>query len=159
MKWFGIAILMFLFNVTNAQSVNIPEFRFAKMDNGKDFLKKDIPAGKRTLIVFFDVTCPHCRMALTQYNEKSNLLNDINIILVTRDEKTEAQNFLKTVASKLIARNNLTVLSDAYSQFVWKFKPNKYPSMFLYSAKQTLLKYSDEEEDVPEFIKLISGKN
>lgn len=159
MKWITLALFLFIGIIVHAQSVNIPDFRFARMDNGKDFLRKDIAPGKKTLFVFFDVTCPHCRMALTQYNQNSNSLNDINVILVTRDEKEEALKFLNMVAGKLVVKKNLAILSDQYNQFVWKFKPEKYPSMFLYSAKQTLIKYSDEESEVPEFITLISRKN
>ncbi|MFZ9660518.1 MAG: TlpA family protein disulfide reductase [Chitinophagaceae bacterium] len=159
MKWIAIVIFFVIGSHSFAQSVIIPDFRFARMDNGKDFVKKDIPAGKKTLFVFFDITCPHCKMALTQYNEKSKYLNDINIILITKDDKTEVQQFLNKVAGNLIIKKNLTILSDTYNQFVWKFKPSKYPSMFLYTSKQTLIKYSDEESDVSEFVKLITSKS
>jgi len=43
---------------------------------------------------------------------------------------------------------------DVYNQFIGRFLPKKYPSMFLFGANRQLILYSDEESDIPTFINI-----
>ena len=143
---------------SNGQVKTIPDFNFTKMADGSAFGPKNIPTGKKTLFVFFDTECPHCMKAISEYNDQEKQLNAINVILITMDKKEVATAFLKNFAPKLIAKSNVTVLSDKQNQFIAKFLPRKYPSMFLFGKSNQLIKYSDEETDIPIFLKHIQAK-
>ncbi len=141
-----------------AQVKSIPDFSFARMDNGATFKSENVPAVKKTLFVFFDTECPHCMQAITEYNSKEKLLNNINIILLTRDAKEDVQPFLKKYGPVLSVKKNTTILSDKNNQFIGKFLPRKFPSMFLFDAGKRLMIYSDEEKDIPVILQMISAK-
>jgi peroxiredoxin len=140
-----------------SQVRSLPEFRFFRMDNGAEVTHKNVTPGKKTLFVFFDTECPHCRVAITEYNHNQAKLNDINIFLITRDQKAVVNSFLNEVGTKLIAKKNVTVLSDYQNQFIGKFLPKKFPSMFLFGANRQLLIYTDEEKDIPVILEKIKS--
>lgn len=140
-----------------SQVRSLPEFRFFRMDNGAEVTHKNVTPGKKTLFVFFDTECPHCRVAITEYNHNQAKLNDINVFLITRDQKAVVNSFLKEVGAKLIAKKNVTVLSDYQNQFIGKFLPKKFPSMFLFGANRQLLIYTDEEKDIPVILEKIKS--
>lgn len=150
----------FLLLITSSvfsQVRSLPEFRFFRMDNGAEVTHKNVTAGKKTLFVFFDTECPHCRVAITEYNQNQAKLNDLNVFLITRDQKSVVNAFLKEVGSKLIIKKNVTVLSDNQNQFIGKFLPKKFPSMFLFGANRQLLIYTDEEKDIPVILEKIKS--
>lgn len=149
-----IFILLILANSASAQVRTIPNFRFVRMDNGADFSNSNITAGKKTFFIFFDTECPHCRRAITEYNKSHLTMNNLNIVMVTRNLKNEVLNFLKTVGPILSTKKNTVLLYDQYNQFIGRFLPRKFPSMFLFDAKRQLMLYSDEESDIPTFIEL-----
>jgi len=153
---FSIFLLLITSSVFS-QVRSLPEFRFFRMDNGAEVTHKNVTAGKKTLFVFFDTECPHCRVAITEYNHNQAKLNDINIFLITRDQKSVVNSFLKEVGSKLIAKKNVTVLSDNQNQFIGKFLPKKFPSMFLFGTNRQLLIYTDEEKDIPVILEKIKS--
>ena len=140
-----------------SQVRSLPEFRFFRMDNGAEVTHKNVTPGKKTLFVFFDTECPHCRVAITEYNHNQAKLNDINVFLITRDQKAVVNSFLNEVGTKLIAKKNVTVLSDNQNQFIRKFLPKKFPSMFLFGANRQLLIYTDEEKDIPVILEKIKS--
>lgn len=140
-----------------SQVRSLPEFRFFRMDNGAEVTHRNVTPGKKTLFVFFDTECPHCRVAITEYNHHQAKLNDINVFLITRDQKNVVNTFLKEVGSKLIAKKNVTVLADNQNQFIGKFLPKKFPSMFLFGANRQLMIYTDEEKDIPVILEKIKS--
>jgi thiol-disulfide isomerase/thioredoxin len=161
MRRLFIFILVFfsvLISSSSAQVKSIPDFSFTRLDNGAIFKAENVPTGKKTLFVFFDTECPHCMQAITEYNNKEKLLNNINIILLTRDAKEAVQPFLKKYGPVLSVKKNTTVLSDKNNQFIGKFLPRKFPSMFLFDAAKRLMIYSDEEKDIPVILQMISAK-
>lgn len=151
---------VFFFLITSSvfsQVRSLPEFRFFRMDNGAEVTHKNVTPGKKTLFVFFDTECPHCRVAITEYNHNQAKLNDINVFLITRDQKAVVNSFLNEVGTKLIAKKNVTVLSDNQNQFIGKFLPKKFPSMFLFGPNRQLLIYTDEEKDIPVILEKIKS--
>lgn len=151
MKQFLIAFLL-ISGMATAQVKNIPDFKFVRMDNGVEFTSKNLTPGKKTFFIFFDTECPHCFRAITEYNKNHQSMNNLNIVIVTRDRKDVAMEFLKRVGPILHTKKNAVVVLDAYNQFIGRFLPKKYPSMFLFGANRQLILYSDEESDIPTFI-------
>ena len=150
-------LLVFVTASAFSQVRSLPEFRFFRMDNGAEVTHRNVTPGKKTLFVFFDTECPHCRVAITEYNHHQSKLNDINVFLITRDQKNVVNAFLKEVGSKLIAKKNVTVLADNQNQFIGKFLPKKFPSMFLFGANRQLMIYTDEEKDIPVILEKIKS--
>lgn len=150
-------LLVFVTASAFSQVRSLPEFRFFRMDNGAEVTHRNVTPGKKTLFVFFDTECPHCRVAITEYNHQQAKLNDINVFLITRDQKNVVNAFLKEVGSKLIAKKNVTVLADNQNQFIGKFLPKKFPSMFLFGANRQLIIYTDEEKDIPVILEKIKS--
>jgi peroxiredoxin len=139
----------------DAQVKALPEFTFKRMADGADYARKDVPAGKKTLFLFFDTECPHCMRATSQYNQHTKEMAGATVLMVTMDTKDKVMTFLNTYGSNLYGKKNLTLLSDPNRQFISRFLPKKYPAMYLFNAKGELLLYSDEEKDVPQFIQKI----
>lgn len=150
-------LLLLSVGFANSQVRSLPEFRFFRMDNGAEVTHRNVTPGKKTLFVFFDTECPHCRVAITEYNHNQAKLNDINVFLITRDQKAVVNAFLKEVGSKLITKKNVTVLADNQNQFIGKFLPKKFPSMFLFGVNRQLMIYTDEEKDIPVILEKIKS--
>lgn len=147
-----LLILLFGMVITlgvSGQVRSIPDFSFKRMDNGAAVTGESVPTGKKTLFVFFDTECPHCMMAITEFNEKHKQLDNISIYLITKDPKDEVMGFLKNFGPQLIAKKNCVLLSDTQNQFIGKFLPKKYPSIFLFATNRQLLIYTDEEKEIP----------
>jgi thiol-disulfide isomerase/thioredoxin len=157
MKFIRLSLLLFVLSA-NAQSKNLPEFTFLKSDKSGTVVNKDILTGKKSLFIFFDITCPHCQEAIKAFNKNAEKLSPISVYLVTLDKQASAEKFLSRYATHLYKRKNVTLLFDRYNEFIVKFQPVKYPSIFLYSENRNLELYSDEPHDVPKFLKLIEKR-
>ena len=157
MRIFLFLCLLFSSSFVVGQVRSLPDFRFSRMDNGSEVTRKNVTPGKKTLFVFFDTECPHCRLAITEYNAQNKELNNLNVFLITRDLKTVVDPFLKQCGDKLIIKKNVTVLADEKNQFIGKFLPKKFPAMFLFGTNNQLIIYSDEEKEIPLFIQKIKS--
>jgi len=140
------------------QSPRIPDFTFQNISDGSPFSRKDIPTGRKTLFVFFDTECPHCRQALITWNANIASLQGTNTLLLTMDPPMAAIPFLQNVAPKLVKAKDTRLLFDPNRQFIARFLPKKYPSMFLFSPTGELVQYTDEEKDIPSLIRNIRKK-
>ena len=137
-------------------AVTVPDFDFYKLDN-QPFTKKDLAASKKLLFIFFDVTCDHCHRAIQQFNNRHTELKNTAVYLISLDTKPAITNFLNTNAKNLAKMKNVTILQDLKNQFITRFQPRKYPSVFLFSAQKKLIMYDDEEKNVPKFLQEING--
>jgi len=61
--------------------------------------------------------------------------------------------------SNLKAEKNVTLLQDAKNDFLPKFNPRKYPSMYLFSKEGKLIMYEDNPENIFRIIKQIQTFN
>jgi thiol-disulfide isomerase/thioredoxin len=152
--WIGL----WLGNAASGQVQKIPDFRFIRLSGAGPFSPKDLKPGKKTLFLFFDTECPHCMQALSAWNENHTALDGINAVLLTMDPPTAAIPFLRNFADKLVAKKHVVTAIDTDRQFISRFLPKKYPSMFLFSEKGALLHYTDEEKDIPSLIRTIRKK-
>jgi len=136
------------------QAETIPKFIFYRLDK-TPFTNRNLIEGKKKLFILFDVTCDHCQKVIISLNKRINECNKTSVYLVTLDDKIAVNTFLNQYGKKLIFSKNVTILQDSKNQFITIFGPRKYPSVFLYSAQQKLILYSDEDQYLEKFFKFI----
>jgi len=155
---FQIIILVTLFaGAAHAQQIpaqTLPDFEFSRMDKTR-FTNKDLKKDKMIFFVFFDPVCEHCLRAIKSIDEQFKSFQNLSVYLISVDDKVKVNHFVNTYAPHLKAQKNVTLLQDNLSQFISKFKPYKYPAMFLYSTDKKLVVYEDNEETVFRFVNTI----
>ena len=155
----AILILLFIANIIAAQipAATIPEFTFYRF-NQTAFTNKDLPTGKMIFIVFFDPDCDHCQHAITTIGQQYQAFKKTAVYLISMFDQNKMNHFMDTYGKALKEQKNVVLLQDKLGQFINKFKPRKYPSMFLYSPEKKLLVYEDDPANIPKFIKAIAAK-
>jgi len=156
------SLMLFFICVTGAVSYGqipsqtVPAFQFYRFDKTV-FTNKDLSKDKQLFFVFFDTDCEHCQKAVTYVGEHYSAFKDVSVYLLTMDDKDKTDRFMGKYGVKLKDKKNVTLLNDKNAEFIYKFKPRKYPSMFLYSKEKQLIAYEDNEESIFRFVNAISS--
>ncbi|MEP7144488.1 MAG: redoxin domain-containing protein [Ferruginibacter sp.] len=150
----GLFIMISLNIRAQNQAQTIPAFKFFKLDKSF-FTDQNLESNKLLFFCFFDITCDHCRHAIGKINDHYSEFNKTAIYLITLDNPDAIKNFMSHYGPDLPGKKNVTILQDKQNEFITKFRPVKYPSMFLYSQNKKLLLYDDNEENVFKFLKQI----
>jgi cytochrome oxidase Cu insertion factor (SCO1/SenC/PrrC family) len=135
----------------------IPEFTFYKSDKSP-FTNTNLESGKMLFFVFFDVTCEHCQHAIQYINKHAGKFKNVAVYLITLDEWDKVKSFLDKYGPQLEDKTNITMLRDTRNEFIIKFGPVKYPSLFLFSTQRKLILYDDDEKSLESFMKKINPK-
>ena len=133
----------------------IPEFNFFKL-NKNSFTNKDLAPGKMLFFVFFDTDCDHCQHGMQYISQHYQEFKKTALYLITLDSQEKIASFMSKYGTNLKAKNNVTILQDPKYEFMRKFRPIKYPSIFLYSAKKELIMYDDNEQNLSRFLQQIN---
>lgn len=161
MKKILLIFLLTAYNIVNLQAQipapTIPDFTFYRMDK-IPFTEKDLPKNKKIFIVFFDTQCDHCQRAIKTIGDQYKYFKNAALYLVSIDNQERITTFMDSYGQKVKAQKNILILQDLQNQFITKFKPKKYPSMFLYSAKKTLILYEDDPDAIFKFLKPLANK-
>lgn len=132
----------------------IPEFTLYRQDKSS-FTNKDLNKEKLLFFLFFDVRCEHCLHAMQTINKRYAEMNNTVIHLITLDKPEEVNAFLNRNGKNLVGKSNVMLFYDLRNEFIIRFKPKKYPSIFLYTPQQTLLLYDDDPKNLPKFFEQI----
>ena len=132
----------------------IPDFTFYKLDK-TPFINRDLAKEKKLFFLFFDADCEHCQRAVSYIGQHYAVIKNTAIYLVTLDPQQKINLFMAKYGYRLKDRKNVTLLQDKQYQFITKFQPKKYPSMFLYSQDKRLLDYEDNDEAVFRILNLV----
>ncbi len=156
-----LMVLIFICAAGNAAAQTpapvVPDFTFYKL-NKTPFTPKDLAVGKKLFFVFFDADCEHCQRVIAYMGKHYNSFKNVPVYLITLDDDQKRNIFMDKFGSKLKGKKNITALRDKDAQFINKFKPRKYPSMFLYSSDRKLIMYDDDDKAVANFEKAINKK-
>lgn len=157
---FSLVFIMMLTGAISPAQVPakiIPEFKFFRI-NQTEFTNKDLANGQLLFFVFFDPDCEHCQRTMSYLNKNYQSLKNAAVYLVSMAKADKINSFLTNYGPQIKTQKNVVVLQDNLYQFISKFKPKKYPALFLYSAKQQLIDYEDDEEKASRFVKTIGKK-
>jgi hypothetical protein len=128
----------------------VPAFEFSRFDKTL-FTNKDLVTNKPLFFFFFDVGCDHCQHAMANLNANFKDYKKAAIYLISLDDQEKINNFMHTYAPNVMGQKNVTMLQDTKNEFIIRFKPRKYPSMFLYTADKKLVDYEDNAESMFRF--------
>lgn len=151
-----VLLLLISLNVSAQNPVAaIPDFTFFKL-NSSPFTSKDLVPGKQSFFVFFDSDCEHCQHAVRYINKHYQAFKKADIYLITLDGQGKISRFMAEFGPDLNGKKNVMILQDLKNDFLTKFKPKKYPSMFLFSSVGKLICYEDNEGNIFKILKQIN---
>src|SRR2546423_12254602 len=150
-----ILMMLISFGVTaQIPAQTVPEFTFYRFNNTM-FTSKDLPKSKMLFFLFFDCDCEHCQRAMENIGRNYQSFKNLTVCLISTDNQSKIIHFADKYGRQLKGQMNVILLQDRGNQFIEKFSPRRYPSMFLYSSEKKLIDYEDNEESVFRFLKLI----
>lgn len=151
-------VLLLLFSyIASAQSPaeTVPDFTFFKSDKTA-FTNKNLEQGKMLFFLFFDPACEHCQHAVQSLNDHYKELKNAAVYLISSEKAETINKFMNKYGKTLSNKKNVNLLQDLHNEFITKFQPRRYPSMFLYSKEKKLLQYEDNEDTMFRFYKEIN---
>jgi len=154
------AFLLMALMHTYAQSPakTIPSFTFKKLDK-TEFTNRNLQDSKFLFFVFFDTQCDHCQHAIQYINQHYSQFKKTAIYLITLDSVAKVNSFINKYGISLKGKKNVVLLQDTRDEFIKKFGPRKYPSLFLYSEKKELILYEDNEQNLFRFIQIVNSSD
>ncbi len=158
MKCFFKTVVLFLLisgNVSAQPVQTVPDFIFFNL-NKTAFTNKSLEPGKKIFFVFFDTECDHCQHAIQYINQHLSGFKKAAIYLITLDSPEKTTPFMAKYGSNLKNKKYVTLLQDLNNEFLRKFRPRKYPSLFLYSEQKKLILYDDNEQNLFRFTQEIN---
>ena len=156
---FKFLVLFFLISFrayAQPPAETVPDFNFYKMDKTA-FTNKNLEPGKLLFFVFFDSDCDHCQRAVLNINQYYAAFKKTDIYLISLDDQEKINRFMNRYGNNLKDKKNVTVLQDPQYEFMRKFRPRKYPALFLYSTDKKLLLYEDNEQNMFRFLQQINA--
>lgn len=124
-------------------AATMPDFSFLTA-NGKTLTTAGLPRNTPVLIVFVDVDCEHCQKAVRHMNDSAALFSRLPLYLVSIATEPRLRAFAKQYGPRL----NAQWLRDPDARYMVRFRPVRYPAMFLYSPEKRLLDYEDNVEAI-----------
>jgi thioredoxin-related protein len=148
------AVLLFVSLQSSAQQVStLPDFTFYTLQDNT-FTKFQIPKGRISLFMFFDVTCYHCQKAMQAFNAHYREFRKINLFFVSLDTKKGIEDFMMQYGKDLFCQPNALVLMDLNYSFMPKFQAEAYPSFYVFSAANKLISHTEGEVGSQEILSL-----
>jgi len=133
----------------------LPDFEFSRLDNSS-FTKQNMVRGRISFFMYFDPDCEHCQRAIKNIDSQYRSFEKVAVYLISQDNEEKMKGFLNQFTKHLKSQKNVLLLIDNKNQFIVKFKPRRYPAMFLYSMDNTLIDYEDNSETVFRLVHFIS---
>lgn len=156
-SWLLVCCLFVFSNCSRAQSYGaqyLPDFTFEGM-NGKLFTKANVDKTKTSIFIFFDVTCEHCQHEIVDIGKNYASFKNVRFYLVSMDNKNSIMQFISTYGKQLYGKPNVTILQDFKPEFVQKFRPEKFPALFIYSKSGELIKYLSGQKKAKDILAVL----
>lgn len=134
----------------------VPEFTFFTLKGNQPISRTSLALTGNVVFVFFDPGCSHCRVDIKAMGDNFEKIKDANFYLVSQQDPALVTDFMNTYGKGLQNKNNVTVLLDRNFEFLAKFNPVQYPSVYVYGQDRKLKTYFDGEQSVDFIIKSIN---
>lgn len=158
MKQFSIGLLSLLLFISGScaqkPATTVPAFTFFNADK-TSFTNNHLQQGKMLMFIFFDPGCEHCQYAVRYISEHNVEFKKIAIYLISLNGFDTMNFFMDKYGKNLKNKINVRMLQDINNEFIVKFGPKKYPSIFLYSAEKKLIQYEDEVKRLVKIVEKI----
>lgn len=138
-------------------AATVPEFTFYTLDNNKPFTQHHLPVNGRSVFVFFDPDCGHCQEEISEIGAHLAQFRQASFFLVAMQDKPIIHHFLGKYGTKLLGKKNVTVLHDAKYEFIRKFSPSQYPSLFVYGPDRKLIRYLDGPKKIKTILDAVNN--
>ncbi len=134
----------------------LPEFKFFRQNNTV-FTNADLPKDQFLFFIFIDPGCDHCRQAVKHISRQYSSFKQTAFFLISQESFDKLDHFISAYAPALKNKKNVLLLRDSLLLFISRFKPYRFPAMFLYSPGKKLIDYEDNEESVFRFVTTINN--
>lgn len=134
----------------------VPEFTFFTINGGKAVSRTNLAINGNIVFVFFDPGCSHCRVDIKAMSDNYEKLKDVNLYLVSQNDRGLVMEFMNTFGKGLQNKPNVTVLLDPNFQFLPTFNPVQYPAVYVYGQDRNLKTYFDGEKSTDFIIEALT---
>jgi len=151
------ASAFFLFQPVFGQAPKtLPFFTFDEVYQASKFNSDKLPKSGYIVLNFYDPGCGHCQKMGAGIAQNLAKLKNISFYFISMNDKAYVDGFINMHAKALKNVPNVKFLFDAGTQFIEKFKPGNYPSLYIYDAKtKMLVQHLDGEDDVQKLLKAL----
>lgn len=126
----------------NTPPTEIPPFTFFTLEDNSPFTADELVKSGRVVLVFFDPGCGHCQQEAEAIGDHLDQFKNASFYFIAMQDKPLINAFVDKYGKKLKDRSNVTFLHDGNYEFISKFNPAEYPSLYVYSAtNKRLVKY------------------
>jgi len=155
------ACAFFLFQPLFAQAPKtIPAFTFDEVYGSGKFNSDKLPRTGYIVLDFYDPGCGHCQKMGAGIAQNLQKLKNVSFYFISMNDKPYVDGFINMHAKALKTAPNVKFLFDSGTQFIEKFSPSNYPSLYVYDAKtRTLVQHLDGEDDVKKLLKTVGVWN
>jgi len=155
------ACAFFLFQPLFAQAPKtIPTFTFDEVYQSGKFNSDKLPKTGYIVLDFYDPGCGHCQKMGAGIAQNLQKLKNVSFYFISMNDKPYVDGFINMHAKALKTAPNVKFLFDSGTQFIEKFSPSNYPSLYVYDAKtRTLVQHLDGEDDVKKLLKTVGVWN
>jgi len=131
----------------------LPAFNIRLMDSVTIFNTYNIPAGKKTMLVFFSPDCGHCQSLIKHLCKKMDSLENVQFYMITPiHSMRELRNFYENY--HLADFKNIQLAGRDYEFFFTTFYGIKVvPDLVLYDEHKKLIKLFEGNVSVTELYK------
>ncbi|WP_286857663.1 MULTISPECIES: TlpA family protein disulfide reductase [Sphingobacterium] len=156
-----LACGFFLFQPVFAQAPKtIPAFTFEEVYQTGKFSSDRLPKTGYIVLDFYDPGCGHCQKMGAGIAQNLQKLKNVSFYFISMNDKVYVDGFINMHAKALKGAANVKFLYDGGTQFIEKFNPSNYPSLYIYDGKtRTLVQHLDGEDDVKKLLKAVGVPN
>lgn len=112
----------------------IPSFSLPDLE-GKRISAKEL-SGKKSILIYYSINCEFCEAEAVQIKNNTARLKDYNIVMISKNSKTEIEKFRKDYG---LDKSNVQFLLDDQENFMKTFGIFGEPSILLYDEDGGLI--------------------
>jgi peroxiredoxin len=120
---------------------DIPEFTLFRLDDNKVFTRAQLSTTDQLVLIFFDPGCGHCQREASLIGEHLAQFKNTSFYFISMQDKHLIRTFQETFGKKLKNKPNVHFLHDSKYEFMGKFNPLEYPSIYIYNKEKRLVQY------------------